>query len=101
MHFSPLQLILVLVIVILLFGTKKLRNMGGDLGEAFKNFRRAVKDGDETSEVVDNKPAQQIPQHDQQQGRVIVDNKPVQQTPQHDQQQGRVIDVEVREKDKA
>ncbi|MEN9433335.1 MAG: twin-arginine translocase TatA/TatE family subunit [Pseudomonadota bacterium] len=49
MHFSPLQLVLILVIVILLFGTKKLRNMGGDLGEAFKNFRRAVKDGDDAT----------------------------------------------------
>ena len=48
MHFSPLQLVLILVIVILLFGTKKLRSMGGDLGEAFKNFRKAVKDGYDT-----------------------------------------------------
>ena len=29
---SPMQLIIILVIVVLLFGTKKLRNMGGDLG---------------------------------------------------------------------
>lgn len=48
MHFSPTQLILILVIVVLLFGTKKLRNIGGDLGEAFKNFKKAVKD-DETT----------------------------------------------------
>ena len=40
------QLLIVLVIVILLFGTKKLRNMGGDLGNAIKNFRSAVKDGE-------------------------------------------------------
>ncbi|HPY39912.1 MAG TPA: twin-arginine translocase TatA/TatE family subunit [Thiolinea sp.] len=77
MHFSPLQLILVLVIVILLFGTKKLRNMGGDLGEAFKNFKKAVKDSDDTPEV--EKTAQQIP--------------PV-------NAQGHVIDVQAKEKDK-
>ncbi len=39
------QLLIVLVIVLLLFGTKKLRNLGGDLGSAIKGFRGAVKDG--------------------------------------------------------
>ncbi len=39
------QLAIVLVIVLLLFGTKKLRNIGGDLGSAIKSFRGAVKDG--------------------------------------------------------
>ena len=44
------QLLIVLVIVLLLFGTKKLRNMGGDLGGAIKGFRssmKEVKDADE------------------------------------------------------
>lgn len=41
------QLLIILVIVILLFGTKKLRNMGGDLGSAVKNFRGAMKDGEQ------------------------------------------------------
>ena len=40
------QLAIVLVIIILLFGTKKLRNMGGDLGSAFKGFKKAVSDDD-------------------------------------------------------
>lgn len=44
------QLLIVLVIVILLFGTKKLRNMGGDLGGALKNFKSAMKDGKEEAE---------------------------------------------------
>ena len=39
------QLLVVLVIVLLLFGTKKLKNIGGDLGGAIKSFRGAVKDG--------------------------------------------------------
>jgi sec-independent protein translocase protein TatA len=38
------QLLIVLVIVLLLFGTKKLRNMGGDLGGAIKGFRSSIKE---------------------------------------------------------
>lgn len=49
MGISVWQLLIVLVIVLLLFGTKKLRNLGGDLGSALKSFRSAVKDGDEAS----------------------------------------------------
>lgn len=45
MGISLWQLLIVLVIVLLLFGTKKLRNLGGDLGSAIKGFRSAVKDG--------------------------------------------------------
>lgn len=36
--------VVVLVIVLLIFGTKKLRNAGGDLGGAVKDFHEAVKD---------------------------------------------------------
>lgn len=45
MGISIWQLLIVLGIVILLFGTKKLRNLGGDLGSAIKSFKKAVKDG--------------------------------------------------------
>jgi sec-independent protein translocase protein TatA len=44
MGISPWQLIIVLVIVVLIFGTKKLRNMGGDIGGAVKNFKKSMKD---------------------------------------------------------
>jgi len=47
-------LLIVLVIVLLLFGTKKLRNLGSDLGGAVKGFRSTMKDGttsDEPSET--------------------------------------------------
>ncbi|MFT5425231.1 MAG: sec-independent protein translocase protein TatA [Gammaproteobacteria bacterium] len=47
MGFGITELIIVLVIVILLFGTKKLRSLGGDLGGALKSFRGAMKDVDE------------------------------------------------------
>ena len=39
--------LIVLAIVLLIFGTKKLRNLGGDLGAAIKNFKGAVKDGEQ------------------------------------------------------
>ena len=38
------QLIIILVIVILLFGTKKLKNLGSDLGSAIKGFKNSVSD---------------------------------------------------------
>jgi sec-independent protein translocase protein TatA len=41
---SPLSLLLILVIIIALFGTSKLKNLGTDLGSAIKNFRRAMND---------------------------------------------------------
>ena len=40
------QLLIILVIVLLLFGTKRLRNIGTDLGSAFKGFKKAVSDGE-------------------------------------------------------
>ncbi|KTD42714.1 twin-arginine translocase TatA/TatE family subunit [Legionella parisiensis] len=39
---SPLSLLLILVIVIALFGTSKLKTIGTDLGEAIRNFRKAL-----------------------------------------------------------
>jgi sec-independent protein translocase protein TatA len=42
--FSIWHWLIVLVIVLLVFGTKKLRNIGGDLGGAVKNFKEAMND---------------------------------------------------------
>lgn len=41
------ELVLLFLIVLLLFGTKRLRNIGGDLGTAIKSFRSAMSEGDE------------------------------------------------------
>jgi len=41
------QLVIVAVIVVLLFGTKKLRNLGTDLGSAVKGFKKSVSDDNE------------------------------------------------------
>lgn len=54
MGISIWQLLIILVIVILLFGTKRLRGLGTDLGSAIKSFRSAVKEGEDDSELSDN-----------------------------------------------
>ncbi|ABI57952.1 Sec-independent protein translocase subunit TatA [Alkalilimnicola ehrlichii MLHE-1] len=47
MGISPWTLLIVLLIVLLVFGTKKLRNMGTDMGGAIKGFKDAMKEGEE------------------------------------------------------
>ncbi len=49
---SPMQLLIILAIVVLLFGTKKLRGMGSDLGGALKGFKKAMND-DEAENKID------------------------------------------------
>ncbi len=54
------QLLIILVIVLLLFGTKKLRNIGSDLGGAVRGFKDSMgdeeksKEGDEENESLDD-----------------------------------------------
>jgi sec-independent protein translocase protein TatA len=62
--------VIVLVIVVLIFGTKKLRNVGQDLGGAIKGFKDGMKEGEGSAATPPEQPAQ------------------------------RVIDVEVKDKDK-
>lgn len=45
---SPMSLLLILLIVLVLFGSNKLKNIGNDLGIAIKNFRRALQSDDDT-----------------------------------------------------
>lgn len=54
--------LIVLAIVVVIFGTKKLRNLGGDLGAAIKNFKGALKDepGD-TAQKPDAPPSDKKP----------------------------------------
>jgi len=54
------SLLLILAIVILLFGTKKLRNVGADLGGAIKSFKKSVKDEKTTKETKDADPCRSI-----------------------------------------
>ena len=48
------ELLVILVIVIVLFGTKKLRNIGADLGGAIKSFRSAIKEGESENKNPEN-----------------------------------------------
>ncbi len=56
--FSIWHWLIVLVIVLLVFGTKKLKNMGSDLGGAVKGFKDGMKDGSAGTTPAD--PAQQV-----------------------------------------
>lgn len=49
------QLVIIAVIVVLLFGTKKLRGIGGDLGGAVKGFKKAMSEEDKTPEKSEDK----------------------------------------------
>ncbi len=74
--FSIWHWLIVLVIVMLIFGTKKLRNVGQDLGGAVKGFKDGMKDANAPDQPAgDSPPAQQVG--------------------------GRTIDVEVKEKTKS
>ena len=50
---GPFELIIILVIVLLLFGGKRLKNIGGDLGGAIKGFKKSMKEGE--NDKIDNK----------------------------------------------
>ncbi len=54
--FSIWHWLIVLLIVVMVFGTKKLRNMGGDLGGAVKGFKDGMKDGSQPA--AEDKPGQ-------------------------------------------
>ena len=73
--FSIWHWLIVLVIVMLIFGTKKLRNVGQDLGGAVKGFKDGMKDATATDKAADAAPPQQV--------------------------SGQTIDVEVKEKTKS
>jgi sec-independent protein translocase protein TatA len=61
--FSVWHWLIVLVIVVLVFGTKKLKNLGSDLGGAVKGFKEGMKEGTDpesetvTAQVAQDKPA--------------------------------------------
>ena len=59
--FSIWHWLIVLLVVVLIFGTKKLRNMGADLGGAVKGFKDGVRSGGEgTDTATPASPAQQV-----------------------------------------
>jgi sec-independent protein translocase protein TatA len=57
--FSIWHWLIVLVVVVLIFGTKKLKNVGSDLGAAVKGFKDGVKDGTSSADAA-AAPTQQV-----------------------------------------
>ncbi|MFT5591875.1 MAG: sec-independent protein translocase protein TatA [Oceanicoccus sp.] len=55
------QLLIILVVVILIFGTKKLRTLGGDLGGAVKGFKKALNDDEKKPETDKLENPKQVP----------------------------------------
>jgi sec-independent protein translocase protein TatA len=58
--FSIWHWLIVLLIVVLVFGTKKLKNIGSDLGGAVKGFKDGMKDGSASAADAAAAPAQQV-----------------------------------------
>lgn len=61
--FSIWHWLIVLAVVILIFGTKKLKNVGGDLGAAVKGFKDGMRDGT-TSDATDQQKVVNATRHD-------------------------------------
>ncbi|WAK02028.1 Sec-independent protein translocase subunit TatA [Methylobacter sp. YRD-M1] len=55
MGISVTQLLIVFAIVIIVFGTKRLHNLGSDLGGAIKSFRAAIKEGENEKKAAEEK----------------------------------------------
>jgi sec-independent protein translocase protein TatA len=81
MGFSTTHLIIFLVIIVLIFGTKKLKNIGSDLGGAVKGFKDGMKDGS-----TDQPPASPAP-------------APVQQVATEKKADANTVDVDSKVKD--
>ena len=73
-NISIWQLLIVLAIIVLLFGTKKLRGIGSDLGSAIKAFRSSVKD--DAVDKDNNEPPAQLAE----QAKADADKSAAQQT---------------------
>ena len=58
--FSIWHWLIVLVIILLIFGTKKLRNVGQDLGGAVKGFKDGMKEANATDKPADAAPAEKV-----------------------------------------
>ena len=61
--FSIWHWLIVLVVVVLIFGTKKLKNVGSDLGAAVKGFKDGVKDGTTSADAAASAAPQQVTTH--------------------------------------
>jgi sec-independent protein translocase protein TatA len=63
MGFGTTELIIILVIVLLLFGGKRLRNIGSDLGSAIKGFKKSMDEGQQATPVSDDSQIKEPLEH--------------------------------------
>ena len=56
MHFNPVELIIILLIVVVLFGAGRVGKLGGELGTAVREFRRGLQNDDATKPTDDTTP---------------------------------------------
>ena len=62
---GPFELVIILAIVILIFGAKRLKNLGSDLGGAIKGFKSSVKDAETEEEETIEIEVEQIDNHEE------------------------------------
>jgi sec-independent protein translocase protein TatA len=55
--FQPLHLLVIVVVALLVFGPKKIPELGKGLGEGIKNFKEGMKQGSDTTSAKDEAPA--------------------------------------------
>ena len=61
---GPVQLIIILLIVLLVFGTKRIRSLGSDLGGAIREFRKGVGEDGEAADKKDDVDSTQATKND-------------------------------------
>ena len=62
---GPFELVIILAIVILIFGGKRLKNLGSDLGDAIKGFKSSVKDAEAEEEETIEVEVEEIDDHEE------------------------------------
>ena len=62
---GPFELVIILAIVILIFGGKRLKNLGSDLGGAIKGFKSSVKDAETEEEETIEVEVEETDDHDE------------------------------------
>lgn len=72
---SVWQLLILLVIVLVIFGTKRLRNAGSDIGGAIKGFREGMSGSDDQDKASEQLSADKLDSTDSVQERTVVDPK--------------------------
>lgn len=60
MSIGPLQIFLIILLVVLLFGTKKLGNVGSDLGKAIRGFKKGLNDNEDDETAKEDEPEPQL-----------------------------------------